>query len=226
MAPEVLRCKPHTEKCDVWSFGIVMGEVLTRSTTPYSDMNHAQIGVAVLVDHEFPPVPDDCCPGVPELVLLLHRCRQLDSNQVLVCTMYFSHAMGAHVCVFIILQRPTFAEITDELDALDFTKQQTERGEQRGPATPRLLKSGSGRSFDFTDDTEIATSASPTVLKEGPLWFFTKTGKRVNRFFQLVHAPSASAGGTQLTLVAFKADPNPQRTQPPPVGATESASAR
>ena len=58
MAPEILRCKPHTEKCDVWSFGIVMGEVLTRSTKPYSDMNHAQIAVAVLVDQEFPPILD------------------------------------------------------------------------------------------------------------------------------------------------------------------------
>ena len=50
--------------------------------------------------------------------------------------------MAADLCVIIILQRPTFAEITDELDALDFTKQQTERGEQPGPATPQLLKFG------------------------------------------------------------------------------------
>ena len=87
--------------------------------------------------------------------------------------------------------------------------------------------SGNGVSSASSQASSASASAAPTaVLKEGPLGFFTKAGKRDNRFFQLVHAPSASAGGTQLTLVAFKADPNPQRTQPPPVGATESASAR
>ena len=94
MAPEVLRRKPHTEKCDVWSFGIVMGEVLTRSTTPYPDMNHAQIGVAVLVDQELPLVPDGCCPGVPELALLLHRCRQLDPGQVVSICSFLQHSLG------------------------------------------------------------------------------------------------------------------------------------
>jgi hypothetical protein len=123
-------------------------------------------------------------------------------------------------------QRPTVAEITDELDALDFTKQQTERGEQRGPATPRLLKSGSGRSFDFTDDTEIATSASPTVLKEGTLFHLDGTGKRHRRFFQLVNKPPSGEDNAQLMLLAFKTDPNPQKMQPAPLGAAESASAK
>jgi hypothetical protein len=81
-----------------------------------------------------------------------------------------------------------------------------------------------GAGFDTHE--RASANATPVVLKEGPLGFLTRAGKRVNRFFPLVHAPSASADGTQLMLLAFKADPNRQRLQPPPVGATESASAR
>jgi hypothetical protein len=88
--------------------------------------------------------------------------------------------------------------------------------------------SGNGVSSASSEASSVRASASaaPTVIKEGPLIFFNKAGKRVNRFFQLVKAPTATADGTQLTLLAFKADPNPQRLQPSPVGAAESASAR
>ncbi|KAI8464201.1 MAG: kinase-like domain-containing protein, partial [Monoraphidium minutum] len=37
-APEVLRGEPYTEKCDVWSFGVVLWELLTRAR-PYADMD-------------------------------------------------------------------------------------------------------------------------------------------------------------------------------------------
>ncbi|GAX75524.1 hypothetical protein CEUSTIGMA_g2967.t1 [Chlamydomonas eustigma] len=35
-APEVLRGEPYTEKCDIWSFGVVLWELLTRQR-PYAD---------------------------------------------------------------------------------------------------------------------------------------------------------------------------------------------
>jgi serine/threonine protein kinase len=37
-APEVLRGEPFTEKCDVWSFGVVLWELLTRRR-PYADLD-------------------------------------------------------------------------------------------------------------------------------------------------------------------------------------------
>lgn len=29
MAPEVIRCEPYTEKCDVYSFGIILNELIS-----------------------------------------------------------------------------------------------------------------------------------------------------------------------------------------------------
>jgi hypothetical protein len=104
------------------------------------------------------------------------------------------------------------------LDALGFTALQAERGEQEGPATPRLLQSG-------TDRTETAVCTSPTVLKEGTLFMRDRAGERLRRFFQLVKKPPSDKDSAQLMLVVFKADQNLQKLQPPPVGAAESASA-
>jgi hypothetical protein len=61
---------------------MVIWEVLMRCSTPYQGMDPAQIITAVLVTAKLPPVPDGCCPGVPQLVVLLHRCRDLDPEQV------------------------------------------------------------------------------------------------------------------------------------------------
>jgi serine/threonine protein kinase len=45
MAPEQLAVPPaaFTEACDVYSLGIVMGEVLTRNTTPYPGLQDVQV---------------------------------------------------------------------------------------------------------------------------------------------------------------------------------------
>lgn len=29
MAPEVIRCEPYNEKCDVYSFGVILNELVT-----------------------------------------------------------------------------------------------------------------------------------------------------------------------------------------------------
>jgi hypothetical protein len=110
------------------------------------------------------------------------------------------------------------------LNALDFTKQQTERGEQQGPPTPRPRGKTSAVSGG-ADRTETAVCTSPTVLKEGTLFMLDRVGKRLHRFCQLVKKPPSGKDSAQLMLVVFKADQNLQKSQPPPVGAAESASA-
>jgi hypothetical protein len=67
------------------------------------------------------------------------------------------------------------------------------------------------------------------VVKEGALFRETSygpRGRRIKRFFQLVHKGPSSKNDAQLVLLAFKKDPNPQNLQPPLVGAADSASAR
>ena len=39
MAPEVIRCEPYTEKCDVYSFGIMLNELMTAEH-PYIETNY------------------------------------------------------------------------------------------------------------------------------------------------------------------------------------------
>uniref|UniRef100_A0ACD5XSK7 Uncharacterized protein n=1 Tax=Avena sativa TaxID=4498 RepID=A0ACD5XSK7_AVESA len=39
MAPEVIRCEPYTEKCDVYSFGVILNELLTGEH-PYIDTSY------------------------------------------------------------------------------------------------------------------------------------------------------------------------------------------
>lgn len=36
MAPEVIKCSPYDEKCDVYSFGIILNELITGEY-PYID---------------------------------------------------------------------------------------------------------------------------------------------------------------------------------------------
>lgn len=44
MAPEVIRCEPYNEKCDVYSFGIILNELITGQY-PYIDSNYSPMKV-------------------------------------------------------------------------------------------------------------------------------------------------------------------------------------
>lgn len=85
-APEYLQQKtPFNEKCDVYSFGIVMWEIITRRL-PWAGASVMQILTAKLQGQQF-PVPEDS--GAPEeLLKLMTDCWALDADA-----------------------RPTFAEI-------------------------------------------------------------------------------------------------------------------
>eukprot|EP00002_Diphylleia_rotans_P036047 TRINITY_DN7910_c0_g1_i4.p1 TRINITY_DN7910_c0_g1~~TRINITY_DN7910_c0_g1_i4.p1 ORF type:complete len:640 (-),score=79.87 TRINITY_DN7910_c0_g1_i4:70-1989(-) len=60
-APEVIRDERHTEKADVYSFGIVLWELVSRSA-PYKELNHLEIAIAVAYDcpPRRPPLFPDC----------------------------------------------------------------------------------------------------------------------------------------------------------------------
>ncbi|XP_054718027.1 mitogen-activated protein kinase kinase kinase 13-like [Uloborus diversus] len=70
MAPEVIRHDPCSEKVDVWSFGVVLWELLTREI-PYKDVDSSAIIWGVGNNSLHLPVPDSC----PEAFrILLKQC--------------------------------------------------------------------------------------------------------------------------------------------------------
>lgn len=73
-APEVLRGEPFTEKCDVWSFGVVLWELIHRQR-PYAD---ADVPIFLLMMSlgngtlRLPPPKEELC--TPGLCRLMERC--------------------------------------------------------------------------------------------------------------------------------------------------------
>eukprot|EP00934_Nitzschia_sp_Nitz4_P006741 Nitzschia sp. Nitz4//scaffold50_size126154//107061//109970//NITZ4_003702-RA/size126154-processed-gene-0.64-mRNA-1//-1//CDS//3329553749//6731//frame0 len=91
MAPEVLANKKYDEKADVFSYGIILWELLSREC-PYEGMTAIQCALAVLNRDKRPEIPK-WCP--PQFHALIRSCTKKDQSQ-----------------------RPTFSEIIVILDAM------------------------------------------------------------------------------------------------------------
>lgn len=59
MAPEVLAAQKYTEKADVFSFGIVLWETITRAC-PYEGLSQIQAALGVLNNNLRPTIPVHC----------------------------------------------------------------------------------------------------------------------------------------------------------------------
>ncbi|XP_031100004.1 serine/threonine/tyrosine-protein kinase HT1-like [Ipomoea triloba] len=70
MAPEMIKEKHHTKKVDVYSFGIVLWELLT-ALTPFDNMTPEQAAFAVCQKNARPPLPSECPKAFQKLV---NRC--------------------------------------------------------------------------------------------------------------------------------------------------------
>lgn len=92
MAPEVLANMSYNEKADVYSYGIIVWELLSREC-PYDGMSAIQCALAVLNRDKRPEIPKWCPPS---LHALIKSCTKKDPNH-----------------------RPSFVQILRALDAME-----------------------------------------------------------------------------------------------------------
>ncbi len=77
MAPEVIEHNPYREKADVFSFGILMWELLT-GRVPYEQMTPLQAAVGVVQKGLRPVIPGTCPEG---LAAVMRECWQRDPRE-------------------------------------------------------------------------------------------------------------------------------------------------
>ncbi|XP_047308359.1 serine/threonine-protein kinase STY13-like [Impatiens glandulifera] len=76
MAPEMIQHRPYSQKVDVYSFGIVLWELLT-GMQPFQNMTAVQAAFAVVNKGFRPHIPNDCLPVLREIMT---RCWDADSD--------------------------------------------------------------------------------------------------------------------------------------------------
>ncbi|KAF8377759.1 hypothetical protein HHK36_031144 [Tetracentron sinense] len=113
MAPEVIEHKPYDQKADVFSFGIVLWELLTGKI-PHADLTPLQAAIGVLQEGLRPTIPEDTHP---KFVELLKRCWQQDPSL-----------------------RPDFSEIIEMLQKIAKEVGNVGEDRQKGKLTRKILK--------------------------------------------------------------------------------------
>lgn len=68
MAPEVMMGQPYDDKADVYSFGIILWEIVTRDVPYKHHTDYNTFSRAVCHDHERPPLPADIMPSLKYLI--------------------------------------------------------------------------------------------------------------------------------------------------------------
>ncbi|XP_010525852.1 PREDICTED: serine/threonine-protein kinase HT1-like [Tarenaya hassleriana] len=74
MAPEMIQHRPYTQKVDVYSFGIVLWELIT-GMVPFHNMTAVQAAFAVVNRGVSPPIPNECLPVLSDIMA---RCWDAD----------------------------------------------------------------------------------------------------------------------------------------------------
>ncbi|KAJ8452509.1 hypothetical protein Cgig2_000098 [Carnegiea gigantea] len=111
MAPEVLRNEPSNEKCDVYSFGVILWELATLRL-PWSGMNPMQVVGAVGFQNRRLDIPKELDPLVARIIL---ECWQPDPNM-----------------------RPSFAQLCVALKSLQNLVIPSHVGQQSSPMTAEV----------------------------------------------------------------------------------------
>jgi len=78
MAPECLTKRMYSRKSDIWAFGCVVIEILTRKV-PFSDLSPLEASSFVAFQKGKPTIPTQCDEN-PQLKNVLELCLKLDPN--------------------------------------------------------------------------------------------------------------------------------------------------
>ncbi|XP_068658358.1 probable serine/threonine-protein kinase SIS8 [Aristolochia californica] len=127
MAPEVLRNEPSNEKCDVYSFGVILWELSTLQQ-PWGGMNPMQVVGAVGFQHRRLDIPDNMDPAIADLI---KRCWLTDPKL-----------------------RPSFSEIMGALKPLQKPITHTQVPRPRAPAVTSIDQEKGGLSQRREDLTQ------------------------------------------------------------------------
>eukprot|EP01097_Dermamoeba_algensis_P004547 TRINITY_DN2954_c0_g1_i1.p1 TRINITY_DN2954_c0_g1~~TRINITY_DN2954_c0_g1_i1.p1 ORF type:complete len:789 (-),score=152.15 TRINITY_DN2954_c0_g1_i1:1406-3772(-) len=93
MAPEVMKRMPYNTKADIYSFGIILWQLICSDPSPYPGYSQVDPFVKAVAERgERPPIPTNCLPSIREL---MKRCWHADPDK-----------------------RPTFIEVDEILNSI------------------------------------------------------------------------------------------------------------
>jgi serine/threonine protein kinase len=165
MAPEVIKEELITFKCDVYSYGIVLWELLTREI-PFSDMPLVQVVWAVAQCNERPELPSTFPTGFHDLV---EQCWQHDPEHRPSWWDVITHLQTCDLD----LDGPVYksSEPTPAMDsvAAEQVEQQLEDAEDaRVVQAGKSVNYKSVRSSGRTTSSASAAAAAASILSAGP----------------------------------------------------------
>ncbi|KAK1799566.1 hypothetical protein P4O66_000448 [Electrophorus voltai] len=131
MAPEVIRNEPVSEKVDIWSFGVVLWEMLTGEV-PYKDVDSSAIIWGVGNNSLQLPVPHTCPDGFKILLKQCWNCKPRNRPSFRQILLHLDIASAD------VLSTPQETYFKSQAEWRDEVKQQFEKIKSEGTCLHRL----------------------------------------------------------------------------------------